>query len=120
MPAVIPIHSRLCVGVLLSILSAAPLLAQPATPVRKDSTARADTARVPQQELDGGYVDLTSGVTARRHFVRDHLGSVRTVVNDAGTVLETDNYYPLGGPLGVLMLLSSGGEVPSRNNFNWI
>jgi len=49
--------------------------------------------------LDGGYVDLASGDSARRHFVRDHLGSVRAVVNDAGTVLETDDYYPLGGPL---------------------
>ena len=49
--------------------------------------------------LDGGYVDLATGVTARRHFIRDHLGSVRAVVNDSGTVLETDDYYPLGGPL---------------------
>ena len=49
--------------------------------------------------LDGAYVDLATGVTARRHFVRDHLGSVRAVVDDAGTVLETDDYYPLGGPL---------------------
>ena len=49
--------------------------------------------------LDGGYVDLAGGNSARRHFVRDHLGSVRAVVNDAGTVLETDDYYPLGGPL---------------------
>ena len=49
--------------------------------------------------MDGGYVDLATGNTARRHFVRDHLGSVRAVVDDAGTVLETDDYYPLGGPL---------------------
>ena len=49
--------------------------------------------------LDGGYVDLATGNSARRHFVRDHLGSVRAVVNDTGTVLETDDYYPLGGPL---------------------
>ncbi len=49
--------------------------------------------------LDSGYVDLATGVTARRYFVRDHLGSVRAVVNDSGTVLETDDYYPLGGPL---------------------
>lgn len=49
--------------------------------------------------MDGGYVDLATGNTARRHFVRDHLGSVRAVVDDAGTVLEADYYYPLGGPL---------------------
>ena len=44
-------------------------------------------------------MDLANGNSARRYFVRDHLGSVRAVVNDAGTVLETDDYYPLGGPL---------------------
>ena len=48
-----------------------------------------------------GYVDLTAGTgtTARRYFVRDHLGSVRAVVDGSGTSLETDDYYPLGGPL---------------------
>ena len=46
-----------------------------------------------------GYIDLATGATARRYYVRDHLGSVRAVVNDGGTSLETDDYYPLGGPL---------------------
>ena len=48
-----------------------------------------------------GYVDLTvgTGATAQRYFVRDHLGSVRAVVNVSGTSLETDDYSPLGGPL---------------------
>ncbi len=48
-----------------------------------------------------GYVDLTAGTgtTDRRYFVRDHLGSVRAVVDGSGTSLETDDYYPLGGPL---------------------
>ncbi len=40
-----------------------------------------------------------TGATARCYFVRDHLGSVRAVENDSGTSLETDDYYPLGGPL---------------------
>ncbi|MBQ9476937.1 MAG: RHS repeat-associated core domain-containing protein [Bacteroidales bacterium] len=40
-----------------------------------------------------------TAASAKRHFVRDHLGSVRAVVDDAGTTLETDDYYPLGGPL---------------------
>ena len=26
-------------------------------------------------------------------------GTIRAVVNDSGMVLETDDYYPLGGPL---------------------
>ena len=49
--------------------------------------------------LDGAYVDLTQTTPVPRHFVRDHLGSTRAVVSDLGTVLETDDFYPLGGPL---------------------
>lgn len=33
---------------------------------------------------------------ARRYYVTDHLGSTRAVVDDAGNVLETFDYYPFG------------------------
>src|SRR5690625_4862743 len=36
----------------------------------------------------------TSG--AASYYVKDHLGSVRAVVNSSGTVLETRDYYPFG------------------------
>ena len=88
----------LSIGVLAIFLSVSDLSAQSTKVVRRDTLSRADTA--PKRlRLDGGYVDLASGNSARRHFVRDHLGSIRAVVDDAGTVLETDDYYPLGGPL---------------------
>lgn len=32
----------------------------------------------------------------RRYYITDHLGSTRAVVDDAGTVLETFDYYPFG------------------------
>ena len=57
-----------------------------------------------------GYVDLSSGVTALRYQVLDHLGSVRAVVGASGTVLETDDYYPLGGPLDI----SSASVQPEK------
>src|SRR5690625_2002122 len=36
----------------------------------------------------------TSG--AASYYIKDHLGSVRVVVNSSGTVLETRDYYPYG------------------------
>ena len=57
-----------------------------------------------------GYVDLSSGVTALRYQVLDHLGSVRAVVGASGTVLESDDYYPLGGPLDI----SSASVQPEK------
>ena len=31
-----------------------------------------------------------------RYEIRDHLGSVRTIVNASGTVVEQNDYYPFG------------------------
>src|SRR5690625_7524228 len=36
----------------------------------------------------------TSG--AASYYIKDHLGSVRAVVNSSGTVLETRDFYPYG------------------------
>ena len=32
------------------------------------------------------------------YYVRDHLGSTRAVIDDAGNLLQTVNYYPSGVP----------------------
>ena len=34
------------------------------------------------------------------YFVKDHLGSVRTVVNEKGALEQVTHYYPLGGYFG--------------------
>lgn len=34
------------------------------------------------------------------YFVKDHLGSVRTVVNEKGVLEQVTHYYPLGGYFG--------------------
>ena len=38
----------------------------------------------------------TSGVMETRYFLTDHLGSVRQVVADDGSVIEQNDYYPFG------------------------
>ena len=45
---------------------------------------------------------------ARRYYITDHLGSTWAVVDDAGTVLETFDYYPFG-------LLMPGRSTTSGN-----
>ena len=53
------------------------------------------------RKINEETVAFQAGNTARMHFVRDHLGSVRAVVDDAGTVLETVsfNVYDFGARL---------------------
>ena len=43
--------------------------------------------------FDGGTVRPNGGVD---YFVKDHLGSVRVIVDQAGTVREQNDYYPYG------------------------
>ncbi len=52
--------------------------------------------------FDGGYIDIASGLNtaAYRFYVRDHLGSVRVVLDDDGNVLQQLYYHPFGGVWG--------------------
>ncbi len=46
------------------------------------------------------YHTVTETITIRRdqrvYFIKDHLGSVRSTVNEAGDVIGYDDYYPFG------------------------
>ena len=58
---------------------------------------------VPAQYLfDGGYCKLTdsSGNPAvyYHYYDRDHLGNIRGVIDESGTVEQITNYYPFGAP----------------------
>ena len=58
---------------------------------------------VPSQYLfDGGYCKLkdNSGNPAisYHYFDRDHLGNIRGVIDESGTVEQITNYYPFGAP----------------------
>ena len=46
--------------------------------------------------LFGGYVDFSSGSPVYMFFLKDHLGSVRSVVTETGEVVQTNDYYPYG------------------------
>ena len=46
---------------------------------------------------DEGYITIAANNTPAYHYyLRDHLGSVRVVLNGSGTVEETTHYYPYG------------------------
>ena len=50
--------------------------------------------------FDGGFCDLSSGGVKYRYFVRDRLGSVRSVADEDGNVLQQNLYYARGGAWG--------------------
>ncbi len=51
----------------------------------------------PSGEMIGVFErQLSLGITERRYFLKDHLGSVRTTVNQNGAIDGYDDYYPFG------------------------
>ncbi len=58
---------------------------------------------------DEGYYDLASG--GYHYYLKDHLGNNRVVINQSGTVEQTNHYYPYGG-----MFASTSTGQPYRYN----
>ena len=55
-----------------------------------------------------GYVTFASNGTPTYHYyLKDHLGNVRVVFNQTGTIEQRNDYYPSGA----LMATSTGGSV---------
>ena len=53
--------------------------------------------------FDGGYCSFDNSQNPTFHyFEKDHLGSVRMVVNENGTIEQVNHYYPFGGVYGDL------------------
>ena len=48
--------------------------------------------------FNDGYYQFSDNLC--HYFVKDHLGSVRTVVNEKGVLEQVTHYYPLGGYFG--------------------
>ena len=66
---------------------------------------RGEIARV---LTDEGYITFApNGKPMRHYYLRDHLGNVRVVFNQTGTVEQRNDYYPYGGLTGE----STGGSV---------
>ncbi len=54
---------------------------------------RGGTLSLAQAVTDEGTIQ-SAGVN---YFIRDHLGSVRAVVDHTGKIVERNDYYPFGG-----------------------
>lgn len=64
--------------------------------------------------FDGGYCSFDNSQNPTFHYYeKDHLGSVRMVVNENGTIEQVNHYYPFGGVYGDL---SYKGEL-QRNKY---
>ena len=64
--------------------------------------------------FDGGYCSFDNNQNPTFHYYeKDHLGSIRMVVNENGTIEQVNHYYPFGGVYGDL---SYKGEL-QRNKY---
>lgn len=52
--------------------------------------------------FDGGYLTFSGDSALFHYYITDHLGNVRAVVGESGTVEQRTHYYPFGGILGDL------------------
>ena len=52
--------------------------------------------------IDGGF--------EYGYFITDHLGNTRAIVNEAGELIETDNYYPFGMQIQALSFTNTNPQ----------
>ena len=68
-----------------------------------------------------GYVTLSD--SKYHYYLRDHQGNYRVVINQSGTVEETNHYYPFGGVFAsagnVQPYKYNGKEYDSKKGLNW-
>ena len=69
-----------------------------------------------------GYVTLNDN--KYHYYLKDHQGNNRVVINQSGTVEETNHYYPFGGIFAsssnsVQPYKYNGKELDTKNGLNW-
>ncbi|MCP9533393.1 hypothetical protein NNC58_01500 [Prevotella copri] len=77
--------------------------------------------------FDGGYCSFYNSQNPTFHYYeKDHLGSVRMVVNENGTIEQVNHYYPFGGVYGDLSYNSEyqkskyiGKEFDHMHGLDW-
>ena len=77
--------------------------------------------------FDGGYCSFDQNQNPVFHYYeKDHLGSVRMVVNENGTIEQVNHYYPFGGVYGDLSYNSEyqrnkyiGKEFDHMHGLDW-
>jgi len=69
-----------------------------------------------------GYINLT-GTQQYHYYLKDHQGNNRIVINQSGTVEETNHYYPFGGVFASSNSIQpykyNGKELDAKKGLNW-
>ena len=69
-----------------------------------------------------GYINL-AGTQQYHYYLKDHQGNNRVVINQSGTVEETNHYYPFGGVFGTTGNTQpykyNGKELDTKQGLNW-
>ena len=62
-----------------------------------------EDGKLSKYQFEGGYCSFDSNLNPTYHYYeKDHLGSIRMVVNENGTIEQVNHYYPFGGVYGDL------------------
>ena len=86
-----------------------------------------EDGKLSKYQFEGGYCSFDSNLAPTYHYYeKDHLGSIRMVVNENGTVEQVNHYYPFGGVYGDLTYNSElqrnkyiGKEFDHTSGLDW-
>ncbi|MCW4129654.1 hypothetical protein ONT16_15660 [Prevotella copri] len=86
-----------------------------------------EDGKLSKYQFEGGYCSFDSNLAPTYHYYeKDHLGSIRMVVNENGTVEQVNHYYPFGGIYGDLTYNSElqrnkyiGKEFDHTSGLDW-
>ena len=60
-------------------------------------TRNGSTRTLESTDFGGGRIVYSGSTYSLYYYITDHLGSIRTIVDNSGTVREQNDYYPFGG-----------------------
>ena len=86
-----------------------------------------EDGKLSKYQFEGGYCSFDSNLNPTYHYYeKDHLGSIRMVVNENGTIEQVNHYYPFGGVYGDLGYNSElqrnkyiGKEFDHTSGWDW-
>ena len=86
-----------------------------------------EDGKLSKYQFEGGYCSFDSNLNPTYHYYeKDHLGSIRMVVNEKGAIEQVNHYYPFGGVYGDLAYSSElqrnkyiGKEFDHTSGLDW-
>ena len=89
-----------------------------------------EDGKLSKYQFEGGYCSFDSNLNPTYHYYEKvHLGSIRMVVNENGTIEQVNHYYPFGGVYGDLAynselqknkyIILSGKEFDHTSGLDW-